>query len=91
MLVPATSSAKRGVLLGKVCGISKDGIEVGLETAVKRGDGVAFTTSADAASQGARVYEVFQNKRSVKESESQGVVELRFKQDAIDFNLLEMV
>ncbi|NDH94584.1 MAG: U32 family peptidase, partial [Planctomycetia bacterium] len=67
MLVPATSSAKRGVLLGKVCGISKDGIEVELETAVKRGDGVAFTTSADAASQGARVYEVFQNKRSVKE------------------------
>ena len=90
MLVPATSSAKRGVLLGKVCGISKDGIEVELETAVKRGDGVAFTTSADAASQGARVYEVFQNKRSVKESESQGVVELRFKQDAIDFNLLEI-
>lgn len=90
MLVPATSSAKRGVLLGHVCGVSKEGIAVELITEVKRGDGVAFDTLGDSASQGARVYEVFHNKRSMKESVSQGVVELRFKQDAIDFNLLEI-
>ena len=59
MLVPGTSSAKRGVLLGQVCGISKDGIAVELNASVKRGDGVAFDTSADAATQGAESMRCF--------------------------------
>ncbi len=90
MLVPATSSAKRGVVLGQICGISHERIAVELTAPVKRGDGVAFDTSADAASQGARVYEVFHHGRSLTESVSHGVVELAFGRDAIDFDAIEM-
>ena len=90
MLVPATSSAKRGVLLGQVCGISQDCIAVELTASVKRGDGVAFDTSPDAASQGARVYEVFSQRRSITEAVSHGVVELTFGRDAIDFDAIEI-
>lgn len=90
MLVPATSSAKRGVLLGQICGISQDRIAVELSASVKRGDGVAFDTSVDAASQGARVYEVFCQRRSLTEAVSHGVVELTFGRDAIDFDAIEM-
>ena len=90
MLVPGTSSAKRGVLLGQICGISKDGIAVELNASVKRGDGVAFDTSADAATQGARVYEVFHQGCSLTEAVSHGVVELTFGRDAIDFDAIEM-
>ena len=90
MLVPATSSAKRGVLLGQVCGISHERIAVELIASVKRGDGVAFDTSADTASQGARVYEVFHQRQSVTEAVSHGVVELAFGRDAIDFERIEI-
>ena len=90
MLVPATSSAKRGVVLGQICGISHERIAVQLTAPVKRGDGVAFDTSADAASQGARVYEVFYHGRSLTESVSHGIVELAFGRDAIDFDAIEM-
>ena len=90
MLVPATSSAKRGVLLGQICGISQERIAVELSASVKRGDGVAFDTSVDAASQGARVYEVFCQRRSLTEAVSHGVVELTFGRDAIDFDAIEM-
>ena len=57
---------------------------------MKRGDGVAFDTSVDAASQGARVYEVFCQRRSLTEAVSHGVVELTFGRDAIDFDAIEM-
>ena len=90
MLVPGTSSAKRGVLLGQVCGISKDGIAVELNASVKRGDGVAFDTSADVATQGARVYEVFHQGCSLTESVNHGVVELTFGRNAIDFDQIEI-
>ena len=90
MLVPGTSSAKRGVLLGQVCGISKDGIAVELNASVKRGDGVAFDTAAYAATQGARVYEVFHQGCSLTESVNHGVVELTFGRNAIDFDQIEI-
>ena len=90
MLVPGTSSAKRGVLIGQVCGISKDAIAVELNASVKRGDGVAFDTSADAATQGARVYEVFHQGCSLTGSVNHGVVELTFGQNAIDFDQIEI-
>ena len=90
MLVPATSSAKRGVLLGQICGISQERIAVELTASVKRGHGVAFDSSTDAASQGARVYEVFHQGRSLTESVNHGVVELTFGRDAIDFDQIEI-
>ena len=90
MLVPATSSAKRGVVLGQICGISQERIAVELTASVKRGHGVAFDSSTDAASQGARVYEVFHQGRSLTESMNHGVVELTFGRDAIDFDQIEI-
>ena len=90
MLVPATSSAKRGVVLGQICGISQERIAVELTASVKRGHGVAFDSSTDAASQGARVYEVFHQGRSLTESVNHGVVELTFGRDAIDFKQIEI-
>ena len=90
MLVAATSSAKRGVVLGQICGISQERIAVELTASVKRGHGVAFDSSTDAASQGARVYEVFHQGRSLTESVNHGVVELTFGRDAIDFKQIEI-
>jgi putative protease len=94
MLVPATSSAKRGVRLGTVADVHRGRVAVelapGLAIGVKRGDGVAFDcgeTSDDA--KGGRVYEVFQAGRSVIEAVASGRVELAFGQDAIDFAALK--
>src|SRR5262245_39835662 len=63
MLVPATSSSKRGVLLGTVRGVRKGRVVVELtDRAVKRGDGVSFDCGRPVDDeQGGRVYEVFQN------------------------------
>ena len=85
MLVPATSSAKRGVRLGTVVEVRRDRVMVELVAGVKRGDGVAIdcgTTSDDAA--GGRVYEVFQAARSLIEPVATGRVELAFARGAID-------
>ncbi|MGB8852046.1 MAG: DUF3656 domain-containing protein [Pirellulales bacterium] len=89
MLVPATSSAKRGVRLGTVAEVRRDRVAVdlavGLAGGVKRGDGVAFAcgpTSDDSI--GGRVYEVFDRGRSLTESVTTGRVELAFGRDAVD-------
>jgi putative protease len=89
MLVPATSSAKRGVRLGTVAEVRRDRVAVelapGLASGVKRGDGVAFdcgTTSDDSI--GGRVYEVFERGRSLTEPATAGCVELTFGRDAVD-------
>jgi putative protease len=85
MLVPATSSAKRGVRLGTVAEVRGDRIAVDLVAGVKRGDGVAFDCGAsgdDAA--GGRVYEVFDRGRSLTETVATGRVELAFARGAFD-------
>jgi len=82
-LVPARSSAKRGVRLGTVLGVRSGRVlvelAVGLAGGVKRGDGVAFdcgTSSDDAV--GGRVYEVIEDGRSCVGAVSAGRVELGF-------------
>ncbi|MFM9059949.1 MAG: DUF3656 domain-containing protein [Planctomycetaceae bacterium] len=94
MLVPATSSAKRGVRLGAVAEVRRGRVTVdlapGLAGGVKRGDGVAFdsgATSDDAT--GGRVYEVFQSGRSSVEPITAGRVELAFGQGAVDIGALK--
>ena len=85
MLVPATSSAKRGVRLGTVAEIRRDRLAIDLAAAVKRGDGVAIAcgpTSDDAV--GGRVYEVFAAGRSLTDPVSSGRVELAFARGALD-------
>ena len=91
MLVPATSSAKRGVRLGTVAEVQRGRVAVdlvpGLAGGVKRGDGVAFAageTSDDAV--GGRVYEVFHGGRSLLEPVTAGRVELAFGRDAVDLD-----
>jgi U32 family peptidase len=89
MLVPATSSAKRGVRLGRVAAVRNGRVTVdlaaGLAGGIKRGDGVAFdcgATSDDAL--GGRVYEVFQAGRSLIDPVVSGRVELTFARNGFD-------
>jgi len=90
MLVPATSSAKRGVRLGTVVAAGSDRVTVDLVAGVKRGDGVAFdhrgSTTGSAGEQGGRVYEVFRQGTSVTESVSEGRVELTFGRGVVDLS-----
>jgi putative protease len=94
MLVPATSSAKRGVRLGTVAGVRGGRVAVdlaaGLAGGVTRGDGVAFESGATSDdSVGGRVYEVFDRGRSVTDPVTGGRVELAFGRDALDVSLLK--
>jgi putative protease len=85
MLVPATSSAKRGVPLGRVLRADARRITVELKASIKRGDGVSFEDNrADGAEQGGRVFEVFLGGRSVTEPVERGTVQLSFAHGAID-------
>jgi putative protease len=89
LLVPATSSAKRGVLLGQVRAISRDRVTVELSRGVHRGDGVVFAGDrAENEEQGGRVYEIFSAGRAVDESAAGQVAELAFGRDAIDLSRL---
>ena len=89
MLVPGQSSSKRGVLLGKVVVVRRGRVVVDLVGSVKRGDGVSFDSGQAADDeQGGRVYEVFQQARSITEPVSTGRVELAFGHDSIDLDSL---
>jgi putative protease len=92
MLVPATSSAKRGVRLGAVVAVRGERVTVDLVTGIKRGDGVAFEcgeATADGGGQrGGRVYEVFQRGRSVTEEVEAGPVDLTFGRGVVDLAVL---
>ncbi|MEO1992098.1 MAG: DUF3656 domain-containing protein [Pirellulales bacterium] len=88
-LVPATTSAKRGVRLGRVVNVRRGAVQVELAEqlvgGVKRGDGVAFEcgNNSDEA-EGGRVYEVFQSGVSRKDSVVSGHVELTFAHEGFD-------
>ncbi|MBU6222249.1 MAG: DUF3656 domain-containing protein [Planctomycetes bacterium] len=89
MLVPATTSAKRGVRIGTIAGVQRGRVAIDLVGSVKRGDGVAFdcgATSDEAV--GGRVYEVFQAGRSLTEPVADGRIELAFAREAFDMGRL---
>ncbi len=89
VLVPAFSSAKRGVLLGEIVEIYGQSVAVELKCAVRRGDGVVFESDRAAGQeQGGRVYEVLLEGESLADSARGGIVELAFAHGAIDFELL---
>ena len=91
MLVPALSSAKRGVRLGTVEQVFSESVKVRLEAPVARGDGVVFSGDrATSDEQGGRVFEVLQDRISREDVVSNGVVELEFQRGAIDFNRLSV-
>ncbi len=87
MLVPALSSSKRGVLLGHVRAVQRERVVVELAgRGVKRGDGVSFDCGRPVDDpQGGRVYEVFQQGRSLTEPVASGMVELAFAHHSIDW------
>lgn len=89
MLVPATSSAKKGVSLGRVSRVLHDTVEIRLESPVKRGDGIAFEGDRQAnEEQGGRVYGVLIRGRQQEDEVASGIVELEFQHDSIDFSRL---
>lgn len=89
MLVPATSSAKRGVLAGEVRDVRPGRVRVVLSAALKAGDGVVFEGDRAAGEeQGARVFDVRRKGERVDGEVSGGEVELTFARGAIDLGRL---
>lgn len=89
MLVPADSSAKRGVWLGEVVQVLRDRVAVRLEYSVAAGDGVVFEGDRVAGEeQGGRVFEVFV--AGVRQSQpcDSGVVELSFDRRGLELRQL---
>ncbi len=85
MLVPALSSAKRGVPLGRVESVRGHRVAVRLSASVKPGDGLVFEGNrAEHLEQGGRVYEVFRDGRPTNEPQDAGLVQLAFARDALD-------
>jgi putative protease len=91
MLVPALSSSKRGVFLGRVQHVSPGRVSVELaDHSLKRGDGVVFDCGRPVDDeQGGRVYEIFERGRSLTGSVSRGTVELTFAHGAVDFAAIQ--
>jgi len=91
MLVPATSSAKRGVLLGEIIDLSYDRVSVWLEGSIAAGDGVVFEGDREHdAEQGGRVYEIFRDQQLQSGLISGGVVQLAFDPNAVDISQLKL-
>ncbi len=94
MLVPATSSSKRGVFLGHVRGINKNRVVIELANrSIKRGDGICFDSGKPADNeQGGRIYDVTPvgraSGRPMKNEPADPLttlVELSFAHGALDF------
>ena len=89
MLVPATSSAKRGVLLGRVENVLSDCVTVRLDYSVQAGDGVVFDGDRlNNTEQGGRVFQVFRGRAALSESVDTGMVDLTFDRSNIDLRQL---
>jgi len=89
MLVPATSSAKRGVLLGRIVTVHFDRVTVELVYTVQAGDGVVFDGDrANNDEQGGRVFQVFQNRMAVSEAIDCGIVDLTFDRSNVELSRL---
>lgn len=87
-LVPALSSAKRGVFLGEVVTVLTDCVEVKLAAPIKRGDGIVFDGDRTVAGdeQGGRVFGVYRDHDRLEETVSTGHVDLEFQPGHIDFS-----
>ena len=84
-LVHARFGKKRGVYLGEVTRVLRDGVTVRLEGPLKPGDGVVFDAGKpEEKEEGGRVYEI--RKSEVRKSGIRNLVELRFGHGDIDFS-----
>ncbi len=83
-LVPATSSSKRGVLLGEVVQVLEDSVLVQLQYCIRAGDGVVFDGDRyRGTEQGGRVFHVRKDGVLQHEQVDSGTVELSFDNRAI--------
>ena len=83
-LVHARFGKKRGVFLGEVTRVLRDGVAIRLEGPLKPGDGVVFDAGKpEENEEGGRVYEVHSPQSTVQGSKS---AELRFGHGKIDFS-----
>jgi putative protease len=88
-LVPGKSSANRGVLLGEVTQVRGQRVQVRLSRGIKAGDGITFEGDRLAGlEQGGRVWAVYQGGRRLEAPVDQGLVELTFVREAVDFDQL---
>ncbi len=89
LLVPGLSSAKRGILLGKVLGVAGGRVVVRLVNSLSRGDGIVFAGDRQREQEeGGRVYEIFRDGLSISDAVANDDVELAFGHGAIDFQKL---
>jgi U32 family peptidase len=87
-LVHARFGKKRGVFLGEVQKIVRDGVIVNLAAPVKPGDGIVFDAGTpDEKEEGGRVYEV---RRRKAEDRNETDAELRFGFGDINFNRIRI-
>ncbi len=90
MLVPATSSAKRGVCIGEVLNVKRGRVVVQLTGPLAAGDGVVFEGDRlSGAEQGGRVFTIHRDGAQVVGEAPTGEVEITFARDAIDFTSLD--
>ncbi len=83
-LVHARFGKKRGVFLGAVKKIVRDGVIVNLTAPVKLGDGIVFDAGRpDEKEEGGRVFEIQEPRFKIP---GEKLTELRFGYDSIDYN-----
>lgn len=88
-LVPATSSAKRGVRVGDVVEVQRGRVVVRLSNSLAAGDGVVFDGDRlTGAEQGGRVYTIHRNGERISGEATTGEVEIAFGRDALDLNAI---
>jgi putative protease len=89
-LVPAISSAKRGVLLGTVTRHNQDALHVDLLASVATGDGLVLEGDRFAGREvGGRVYEIFQDQQRCELAQP-GFAELRFQRGLLDTQRIDV-
>ena len=87
-LVHARFGKKRGVFLGEVKQIVRDGVIINLAAPVKLGDGVVFDAGRpDEKEEGGRIYEVQSPRLKVQ---GQELTELRFGNGNIDYSRVQV-
>ena len=99
-LVPAISSAKRGVRLGSVVGVGNDHVAIELAAPLKRGDGIAIdcgrvsgngsdrSEASERPMIGGSVYAIRRDGRWLEEPAADGRVQVSFAPGAIDLGLV---
>lgn len=89
LLVPATSSAKRGVLAGTVADVRGNKVYVDLCCPLAAGDGVVFDGNRiHGEEQGGRVFGVFVDGQRIDGAVTEGVTALTFAPQSMNFDLI---